>query len=211
MDSKIKISSPKYQQIAADLAAKIVDGNYKVGDRVYARSALASQYGVSSETARRAICVLSDLGIVQATRGSGVVIRSYDNAVKFVRQHSDVQTLIDLKQEIVSSVDRQAREIEFLYTCLSKLIEKTERFRALNPLAPFQLDITKDTPYLNNTTAEVNFWQNTFATIVAIRRDDSLLLSPGPYAIFKEGDTLFFVGDESCSDSVRAFMYPKEK
>jgi len=57
MENKFKITSPRYQQIAADVAAKIVDGHYKVGDKIYARSSLASQYGVSSETARRAICV----------------------------------------------------------------------------------------------------------------------------------------------------------
>lgn len=55
MESAIKISTPQYQQIAADIAAKIVDGRYDLGEKIYARSSLASQYNVSSETARRAI------------------------------------------------------------------------------------------------------------------------------------------------------------
>ena len=75
------ITGPKYQQIAADIAAKIVDGHYRVGEKIYARSSLASQYGVSSETARRAVCVLSHLKIVEATKGSGVIIKSYENAI----------------------------------------------------------------------------------------------------------------------------------
>ena len=53
-------NAPRYQQIAADIAAKIAGGEYKIGDKIFARSSLASQYHVSSETARRAICVLCD-------------------------------------------------------------------------------------------------------------------------------------------------------
>ena len=44
---------PRYQLIACDVASKIASGVYPSGAKLYARSALASQYGVSSETARR--------------------------------------------------------------------------------------------------------------------------------------------------------------
>ncbi|MEG2918744.1 MAG: GntR family transcriptional regulator, partial [Clostridium sp.] len=81
MDKKSKITSPRYQQIAADIASKIATGHYKLGEKIYARSMLASQYGVSSETSRRAICILSDLDIVDTTKGSGVVIKSCENAI----------------------------------------------------------------------------------------------------------------------------------
>ncbi|MEG2018348.1 MAG: hypothetical protein RR128_07820, partial [Clostridium sp.] len=36
-----------------------------------------------------------------------------------------------------------------------------------------------------------------------------LLLSPGPYATFKEEDILYFLGDEDCLARVKNFMYPK--
>ncbi|MDD3169755.1 MAG: GntR family transcriptional regulator, partial [Eubacteriales bacterium] len=110
MDSKIKIVPPKYQQIAVDIAAKIVDKHYEIGGKVYARSALAIQYGVSSETARRAINVLSDMDIVEVTKGSGVVIKSYENAVRFIKQHKDIQTLHDLKNKILKRVEQQIEE-----------------------------------------------------------------------------------------------------
>lgn len=85
MEERVKIDIPKYQQIATDLAFKIVKQQYKVGEKIYARSSIASQYGVSPETARRAICVLADLDIVDSTKGSGVVIKSYEKAVQFVK------------------------------------------------------------------------------------------------------------------------------
>ncbi|HBA03566.1 MULTISPECIES: TrkA C-terminal domain-containing protein [Clostridium] len=208
MENKFKITSPRYQQIAADVAAKIVDGHYKVGDKIYARSSLASQYGVSSETARRAICVLSDLNIVDTSKGSGVTIKSYENAIKFVKQHDDINTISNLKQDIIDSVDRQKKEIKFLYGCLSDLIDKTDRLRSVNPFTPFQVEITSATPYINKSASDINFWHNTSATIIAIRRNDSLLMSPGPYAVFQENDIFYFVGDENCIERVKKYLYP---
>ena len=37
-------SISRYQQIAVDIAGKIVSGNYREGDKIFARSMLAAQY-----------------------------------------------------------------------------------------------------------------------------------------------------------------------
>ncbi|MGB8452606.1 MAG: TrkA C-terminal domain-containing protein [Anaerocolumna sp.] len=209
MERKTKITNPRYQQIAMDIASKIVDKHYNVGDKIYARSSVASQYGVSSETARRAICILSDLSIVDTTKGSGVIIKSYENALKFVRQYNNVQTINNLKKEIMDSVDRQSKEIDYFEQCLSKLIDYTDRFRSINPFIPSELEILPTSIYLNKTIEEVNFWHNTSATIIAIKRNDSLIMSPGPYAMFSEHDILYFIGDENSYQRVNNFMYPR--
>ncbi|MDF2820378.1 MAG: TrkA-C domain protein [Clostridiales bacterium] len=208
MDKNSKVTSPRYQQIATDIAAKIVDKQYQIGEKIYARSAIASQYGVSAETARRAICILSDLNIVDTTKGSGVIIKSYENAIKFVQQYNDIQTVNDLKKEILESAERQKHETEFLHNCLAKLIDRTDRFRAINPFNPLEILITADTPYLNKTTSTINFWHNTTATIIAIKRDNNLIMSPGPYAEFMEHDIFYFLGDENSYERVFKFMYP---
>ncbi len=208
MDKKTKITNPRYQQIATDIASKIVDGQYKVGDKIYARSSIASQYGVSSETARRAILILSDLDIVDTTKGSGVLIKSFDNAIKFVKQYTEIQTIQNLKNEIMDSVERQSAEINYFNDCLAKLIDYTDRFRSINPFMPYEIEITDITPYLNQSVQDVNFWHNTSATIVAIKRNDALILSPGPYVSFIDGDILYFVGDENSLLRVKSFMYP---
>ena len=208
MEKKTKITNPRYQQIATDIASKIVDGQYKVGDKIYARSSIASQYGVSSETARRAILILSDLDIVDTTKGSGVLIKSFDNAIKFVKQYTEIQTIQNLKNEIMDSVKRQSAEINYFNDCLAKLIDYTDRFRSINPFMPYEIEITDKTPYLNQSVQDVNFWHNTSATIVAIKRNDALILSPGPYVSFIDGDILYFVGDENSLLRVKSFMYP---
>jgi K+/H+ antiporter YhaU regulatory subunit KhtT len=210
MDKKTKITNSKYQIIATDIASKIVDKHYKVGEKIYARSSIASQYGVSSETARRAICVLADLEIVESTKGSGVMIKSYEKAYQFVRQYKDIQTVKDLKKEILDSVERQSKETEYFNKCLTKLIDKTDRFRSINPFAPFEIEITAKAFYLNKNIMEMNFWHNTSATIVAIKRNNQLYMSPGPYESMIQGDVFYFVGDENSLERVNNFIYPED-
>lgn len=208
MENNIKIVSPRYQQIAVDIAGKIVDRRYEIGSKVYARSELAIQYGVSPETARKAINVLADMNIVEVTKGSGVVIRSYENAVKFIKQFKDIQTLHDLKHQILRKADRQMEDFFLLKDQVEELVERIEHFKSTNPFVPFEMQITADTPYLNKTSSDVNFWHNTAATIIAIKRDKEMLMSPGPYAQFTEHDVIYFVGDESAYERVYHFMYP---
>lgn len=208
MAERIKITTPRYQQIAADIAAKIVNGEYKIGDKLFARSFLATQYAVSSETARRAISVLQDLKIVKATKGSGVLIISYEEAVRFVHQFRDVKGISDLRQDIMDSVERQAKEMEYFNDTLNHLIQQTERFHNINAFAPFKIEIDDKTPYLNQSVSDLNFWHHTTATIIAIRREDVIMLSPGPYAKLEAGDIYYFVGDQDCLGRVTAFLYP---
>ena len=211
MEKKSKLTSPRYQQIAIDIAAKIMDKKYRVGDKIYTRSAIASQYGVSAETARRAISILVDLDIVESTKGSGVVIKSYDKAVQFVHQYNDIQTIHDLKKDIIGSVDRQLKEFNYFNESLTKLIDKMDRFRSSNPFVPYEIEITADTPLINKTISEMNFWHNTSATIIAIKRNNELLRSPGPYTAFLKDDIVYYVGDEESTERVYNFIYPERE
>ena len=106
----MKIDVPKYQQIAADIAAKISDGDYSEGEKIHIRSSLASQYGVSSETARRAVCVLEDMKIVEITKGSGVLIKSRKKAEAFRAKYDSIRQMNDLKKNIVNILDHQVSQ-----------------------------------------------------------------------------------------------------
>lgn len=179
MDKSSDSNVPKYLQIATDLAYKIIDKTYREGDKIYARSAIGSQYSVSSETARRAICVLADWDIVDVEKNSGVIIKSTDNARNFLQQQEKSQSIHDIKRNILDCVEHQQQESMQLYDYLSELIEKIECFRSTNPFIPFEVTVTKDSPYMNKSVAEINFWQATFATVIAIRRGNTLIMSPG--------------------------------
>jgi K+/H+ antiporter YhaU regulatory subunit KhtT len=206
-EKKVKIKQAKYQIIAADIASKIVENKYHVGERIYARSSLASQYGVSSETARRAIAVLQDLEIVEATKGSGVIIKSYEKAAKFVHQLQDVQSVKEIQRDMLETIIQQKEELEKLENLTKELVSRADRFHSLNPFVPFQVTITDSCVYLNKTIEEMNFWQNTTATVVGIRRGQEILLSPGPYATLHDQDVLYFIGNEQCIGIVQNFLF----
>ncbi len=57
---------------------------------------------------------------------------------------------------------------------------------------PYSLVLTEEVAYLEATISEMNFWQNTSATIIAIKHKEELLVSPGPYAKISLNDTLYF-------------------
>jgi len=202
----IQIKQPKYQIIAEDIATKIVEKKYIIGDKIYARSSLAAQYGVSAETARRAIAVLQDLNIVEATKGSGVIIISYENAANFVHRLEGIKSVRELQKELSQSIEKQFSELNNLQETAKELINRTNRFQSINPFVPFQLEINESCPYVSKSISEINFWQNTGATIVGIRKNNELLLSPGPYAMLEVGDIVYFIGDEICLSNAEQFL-----
>lgn len=212
MEEKVrnKISIPRYQQIAIEIATRIASQEYRVGEKIYARSNIAGQYGVSPETARRAISVLCDLNIVSSEKGSGVTIKSYKNAVNFINQYSKRQTIDTIKENILESIERQQKEMNTLNRHLSDLITASEHFRSMNPFMPFELRINSKCVYLNRTISEIQFWQNTGATILAIKRNDSIIKSPGPYAVLLENDVLYFLTQDDNLKQVKDFLYPIE-
>ena len=206
----VRTDTPRYLEIAQDVAAKIAEGSYRTGERIYARSALASQYGVSSETARRAVCILVDLGIVASSRGSGVTIASVEKAVAYVRQFRDFSSLGDLHRQLEERIRRQEAEMRQIGELLEQLVAKTGRFRATNPFVPFRCRVDEACPHAGKTLQDLNFWHNTEATVVAIGRGEALFLSPGPYMTLKAGDVLYYLGADPCVDRVERLLAPQE-
>ena len=206
MDRKSKDGMPRYQQIAMDIATQIVKQQYKVGDRIYARSALASKYHVSPETARRAICLLADMAIVEAEKGSGVVILSVEKAMQYLQQLTGVETMTNLRQSIQQDLDEQLLLAQQLREKMDELMDRADRFQHLNPFNPFEITVEAGSICDGKTLADVNFWQNTTATVIAISHDGELLISPGPDNRMQAGDIVYFVGDETAPNRVNRFL-----
>ncbi|NLD04477.1 MAG: GntR family transcriptional regulator [Synergistaceae bacterium] len=196
----------RYQQLASDIASRIAEGDYQVGDKIFARSSLASQYQVSSETARKAVCVLAELGIVEAEKGSGVTVKSRENALLFISRKREAKTLSHLKNSILEKVERQMSETAELKKQVKMLVDLTERFRATNPFIPFEVTLEGNLPSLGKKVSELCFWQSTSATVVAIKKKENLILSPGGATVLEDGDVLYFVGDEGSYARVKHFL-----
>lgn len=207
---KKKVALPRYQQIAVAIAERIVENRYQVGQKIHARSTLASNFNVSPETARKAINVLVDLEIMDVRHGSGAYIASKEKAQAFVEQYQDVQSIQEIRQDILDSVERQQQELDNFSDLLNTLVQQTKKVHHMSPFVPFELQLTEQAQHLEKSINELNIWQATGATIIAIQITEELLLSPGPYAKFSAGNTIYFVGNELALQRMTNFFYPTD-
>ena len=65
-------------------------------------------------------------------------------------------------------------------------------------------------PVTGKSIGALKFWQSTGATIVAIRRNQTVILSPGPYAELYAGDVIVLVGSPSAAEAVHRLVTAKE-
>lgn len=62
---------PLYEQIAAVLAGRIADGTYQPRRRIPSEAALCEEFSVARPTARAAVALLVERGLVTTVRGKG--------------------------------------------------------------------------------------------------------------------------------------------
>ena len=67
---------PIYQQLADQLAARLLDGEPAEGEALPSVRALASRYLINPLTVSRALQALGDEGLVETRRGLGIYVRS---------------------------------------------------------------------------------------------------------------------------------------
>lgn len=80
-----------YREIADDVAARILDGEFAAGSALPSENRLAAAYGVARGTVRRALAVLRDRGELTARQGSSWVLTA-------ARHAQDVQRLRSFAQ-----------------------------------------------------------------------------------------------------------------
>lgn len=199
---------PRYQQIAIEIAERIVDNRYPIGEKIHARSTLASTFGVSPETARKAVNILVDLGIMEVKHGSGVFVSSKNKAVSFLEQYKDVQTIEEIKHDLFNSLALQKKELDGFTQIINQLVSQTVKLNKVNPFLPSELLLKEEAQHLNTSISALNLWHETGATVIGILHNDELVLSPGPYAVLNANDTVYFVGDEFATQRMINFFYP---
>ena len=202
-----KVTKPVYQQIAIDIASRIANGEFPEGTRISGRSTLAGQYNVSPETIRRSVSLLEDMKIVSVTHGSGILVESMERSMGFINQFKEVDSISGIKTAINDILQQREELDRKLRESLDRVLDYTVRFKTSNPFAPLEVEIPEQSHLIGKAIGEVNFWQNTGATIIAIKREDELILSPGPYMTFQDKDAFVMVGDEEAYDRVRHYIY----
>ena len=201
----------QYLQIALDLARRIAKGELPEGSRIYGRSVMASEYNVSPETIRRALRLLADMKVVEVKPQSGAVVLSADSARRYIvnfEESADVRALRQQLKELMAEYADLSRRLSDTVTALMK---SRDTFAAAGePIPNYEVPIPKGSPLIGQSIGALKFWQSTGGTIVAIRRGQTVILSPGPYAELYDGDVIVLVGSPAAAEAAHNLIAPKE-
>ena len=201
----------QYLQIALDIAGRIANGNLPEGSRLYGRSVMASEYSVSPETIRRALRLLADMKVVEVRPQSGATVLSADNARRYIENFSEAADTRALREQLRGLLEQYTELNRKTAETVAALIKSRETFAAAEePLPNYEVTVPPQSPVLGKSIGALKFWQSTGATIVAIRRGQSVILSPGPYAELYEGDVIVLVGNAAAAQAARRFVSVKE-
>ncbi|MDD3347670.1 TrkA C-terminal domain-containing protein [Oscillibacter sp.] len=201
----------QYLQIALDLAGRIARGELPEGSRIYGRSVMASEYNVSPETIRRALRLLSDMKVVEVKPQSGAVVLSADSARRYMENFEESTDSRALRSQLKGQMAEYAELNRRMAETVTALIKSRETFSAANePFPNYEVPVPKDSPLIGKSIGALKFWQSTGGTIVAIRRGQTVILSPGPYAELYAGDTIVLVGSPSAAEAAHRLVTAKE-
>lgn len=204
-----KSSLPRYQKIALDIANAIYKGHIQVGQKLHGRSTLAGKYNVSPETIRRSIKLLEDVGVVESSRGSGIIVLSKENAFVYINKFQNIESVAYHKKRILALVEEKKKIDQQIMESIDKIIDYSGILSNVSPITPLEIEIPSDSKIIGESIEDVKFWQYTGSTIVGIKRKGEIILSPGPYATFEEEDVLVVIGDPKVYEAVRLFLNEK--
>lgn len=211
MPNRKMVKTSKYQQIAVGVAQRIVSGEYEVGERIKSRSTLASMFGVSPETTRKALNILADMNIVSVKHGSGAIVLSKEKAQDFLDNFELTNSLVTQKDRILEKMDQQELMLKELRGMVSIYLDQTKRVQKKYPLEPYGLKLTSDSDLLGKQLTEIRVWHYTGAVIVGIERNEDLLIAPSPYQTLEKDDLIYFVGEEESYTRVKNLFNLHEK
>jgi K+/H+ antiporter YhaU regulatory subunit KhtT len=203
---KNSVETPIYSQIAMDIAVRIAKGELKEGTKIAGRSLLAGEYNVSPETIRRSLRLLEDMGIVEVLTGSGVTIKSRLDALQYIEKYNTGKDFRSLKAEIFKMIEERDRMNQGIWEKIEHMFDLSERLRNINPIHIMEFEVPLKSPLIGKMIADVQFWQKTGATIVGIKREGKVIISPGPYACFMPLDLILVTGDTSVLKRVEMIM-----
>ena len=202
--------NPQYQMIARDIAKRITDNEWTENQMISGRSLLSSEYKVSPETIRRALALLVDMKVVYVKKNSGVNILSKDNAKRYLSSFDEMKDQMDMQSELKDLIEKNDEINREMHDLLAKIIKLQSTISYSNPNIPYyEIKVSLDSSIVGKNIEDIKFWQNTDATIVAIRRGKNLIISPGPKAEIYENDTVIIVGSQKAAQKAADYINGK--
>jgi len=195
-----------HESIALDLAERIANGEFAVGEKVSGRTLLASHYGVSAETIRKAVAILRTANVVSVSQGKEVLILSTQQAEEFLNHQATMQSAYSLRQELEILLEQKKEINERFDEIVYQITRYTDRLRNLQPFNPVEVTVKATSKTIGKSIKQLKFRQRTGATLVAIRRGVEIIVSPDPEVVFEQGDRLVVVGPFDVLEKVDGFI-----
>ena len=206
-----RTNSPAYLKIALDIASRIVNGDFIEGKKLSGRSTLVGIYNVSPETIRRSIALLQDMDVVVVEEKSGITIKSKTNASSFLEKFKTKNEFATIKHDIYSLIEDKKKLESKLENKINDLIEFATQLRNVGLIVPYESLVEPNSLIIGKTLGELNFWNNSGATIIGVKREGKLYLSPGPYLAIKNGDIIVYVGESEVIENVNNYITSQVK
>lgn len=150
---------PRYARVAQSLIEEIAAGKYPVGNLIATESDLCARFGVSRNTARTALSVLADMGLVTRHAGIGTVVRNLTATPRYIQ---DAESLSALFPNIEATEQQTLSECDVVADAsLSRLLEcrRGERWRqteSLRNMRKHKLPVAYSHIYLPQTLAHLS-------------------------------------------------------
>lgn len=197
---------PIYERVAFDLAKKISLGELEERERLGGRSLLASQYGVSPETIRRAVKQLADMEIVAVQDNVGAVVLSRERAAGYIEKFQAGSNVRGLKRELHQLIAERNQLNDRIVELMDRILDLNGRFFKSELLSNYEFEIQPHSHLVGKSLGESGFWQNTGGTVVAVRGGETVTLSPGPDVVFHAHDTLVVAGSPDIVERVKTYL-----
>lgn len=199
---------PRYEEIAMDIASRIVSREYRRGDKLFGRSSLAGRYKVSPETIRRAVALLHSRGVVASMPGSGVVVISEDEARRYLDEAQLGAALQALEEEIESLLEQRRNLDQKLEAAIGRVIHYTSgTITTMRHVE--EVSVPYDSALVGETFASADLRTRTGATVVGLARGREEIFSPRPDMEIQGGDLLIIVGTDEAKERLKGMSEEK--
>ncbi len=202
----MKSSQYVHESIALDLARRICSGKLSIGEKLSGRTLLASHYGVSAETIRKAVAILRAANVVSVSQGKEVLILSAEQAKEFVNHQVAMQSAYSLRQELELLQEKKKEINERFDEIVHQITRYTDRLRNLHPFNPVEVTIKETSKSIGQSIKQLHFRQRTNSTLIAIRRGLEIIVSPSPEVTLQAGDRIVVIGQFDVLETVDTFI-----
>jgi len=196
---------PRYLKIAVNLSERIATGNISEGSKLKGRSVLSTQYGVSPETIRKAMALLSEKDVVKIYNGKGIYVLSKENAAQFIKSFKGDEEIQDLRFQLSKEYEKLQVAEKSILKLTNKIIDMY-KYKRSDLVTPIAIKLPKNSHVIGHSIKELEIWHKTGATVVAIMQSNETTVSPGPYYVFSANDVVIIAGDNKVVERFNAFI-----